>query len=97
MDRFFLDSQETVCRNYVTERCTGLWLVHRPAALTSLPFLDYSITVNLYPLNVRREIDRTNAQERVSTLWRDPQAWTLDDWAEQIDISIRVEEIWTIG
>ena len=28
-------------------------------ALTSLPFLDYSITVNLYPLNVRKEIDRT--------------------------------------
>ncbi len=28
-------------------------------ALTSLPFLDYSITVNLYPLNVRKEINRT--------------------------------------
>ncbi len=27
-------------------------------ALTSLPFLDYSITVNLYPQNVRKEIDR---------------------------------------
>jgi hypothetical protein len=35
-------------------------------ALTSLPFLDYSITVNLYPLNVRREIDRTEKSlERV--------------------------------
>ncbi len=27
-------------------------------ALTSLPFLDYAITVNLYPQNVRREINR---------------------------------------
>jgi type IV secretion system protein TrbE len=35
-------------------------------ALTSLPFLDYAITVNLYPLNVRREIDRTEKSlERV--------------------------------
>jgi hypothetical protein len=32
----------------------------------SLPFLDYSITVNLYPLNVRKEIDRTEKSlERV--------------------------------
>ena len=35
-------------------------------ALTSLSFLDYSITVNLYPLNVRKEIDRTEKSlERV--------------------------------
>jgi hypothetical protein len=35
-------------------------------ALTSLPFLGYSITVNLYSLNVRREIDRTEKSlERV--------------------------------
>jgi hypothetical protein len=35
-------------------------------ALTSLPFLDYTITVNLYPLNIRKEIDRTEKSlERV--------------------------------
>jgi len=35
-------------------------------ALTSLPFLDYSITVNLYPQNIRREISRAErALERV--------------------------------
>jgi len=35
-------------------------------ALTSLPFLDYSITVNLYPQNVRREISRAERSlERV--------------------------------
>ena len=35
-------------------------------SLTSLPFLDYAITVNLYPLNVRREINRTEKSlERV--------------------------------
>jgi len=28
-------------------------------ALTSLPFLDYTITINLYPQNIRKEIDRT--------------------------------------
>ena len=28
-------------------------------ALTSLPILDYAVTVNLYPQNVRREIERT--------------------------------------
>ncbi len=35
-------------------------------ALTSLPFLDYAITVNLYPQNVRREINRAERSlERV--------------------------------
>jgi len=35
-------------------------------ALTSLPFLDYSITVNLYPQNVRREISKAERSlERV--------------------------------
>lgn len=35
-------------------------------ALTSLPFLDYAITVNLYPLNVRKEIDKAEKSlERV--------------------------------
>ncbi|MDD5198383.1 MAG: hypothetical protein PHC88_01145 [Terrimicrobiaceae bacterium] len=35
-------------------------------AITSLPFLDYSITVNLYPQNVRREISRAEKSlERV--------------------------------
>ena len=35
-------------------------------ALTSLPFLDYSVTVNLYPQNVRREISRAERSlERV--------------------------------
>jgi hypothetical protein len=35
-------------------------------ALTSLPFLDYSITVNLYPQNIRREISRAERSlERV--------------------------------
>jgi hypothetical protein len=35
-------------------------------ALTSLPFLDYTITVNLYPQNIRKEIDRTERSlERV--------------------------------
>lgn len=35
-------------------------------ALTSLPFLDYAITVNLYPQNVRREIARAEKSlERV--------------------------------
>ncbi len=34
--------------------------------LTSLPFLDYAITVNLYPQNVRREIDKAEKSlERV--------------------------------
>ncbi len=31
-------------------------------ALTSLPFLDYSITVNLYPQNIRREINRRKSR-----------------------------------
>jgi len=35
-------------------------------ALTSLPFLDYSITVNLYPQNIRKEIARSERSlERV--------------------------------
>ena len=35
-------------------------------ALTSLPFRDYTITVNLYPQNIRKEIDRTEKSlERV--------------------------------
>jgi hypothetical protein len=35
-------------------------------ALTSLPFLDYSITVNLYPQNTRKEISKTERSlERV--------------------------------
>ncbi len=35
-------------------------------AITSLPFLDYAITVNLYPQNVRKEINRAErALERV--------------------------------
>jgi hypothetical protein len=35
-------------------------------ALTSLPFLDYAITVNLYPQNVRKEINKAEkALERV--------------------------------
>jgi len=35
-------------------------------ALTSLPFLDYSITVNLYPQNIRKEIGRAERSlERV--------------------------------
>ena len=35
-------------------------------ALTSLPFLDYSVTVNLYPQNVRKEISRAERSlERV--------------------------------
>jgi len=35
-------------------------------ALTSLPFLDYAITVNLYPQNVRKEINRAERSlERV--------------------------------
>jgi len=35
-------------------------------ALTSLPFLDYAITVNLYPQNVRREINKAEKSlERV--------------------------------
>jgi hypothetical protein len=35
-------------------------------ALTSLPFLDYAITVNLYPQNIRREIDKAEKSlERV--------------------------------
>jgi type IV secretion system protein TrbE len=48
-------------------------------ALTSLPFLDYSITVNLYPQNIRREIEGGKvAGARARRLPGGTQAFTSD-------------------